>query len=58
MYWGGAILEDLREASSSQRWTALLNLFHVIPLFAHEGPEICLAFVVYLASHNRPVHEA
>jgi predicted nucleotidyltransferase component of viral defense system len=35
------------------------DLFDVMQLFAHEGitPEIRHAFVVYLASHNRPVHE-
>jgi predicted nucleotidyltransferase component of viral defense system len=35
------------------------DLFDVMQLFAHEGitPEIRHAFVVYLVSHNRPVHE-
>jgi predicted nucleotidyltransferase component of viral defense system len=35
------------------------DLFDVIQLFAHGGitPNIRRAFVVYLASHNRPVHE-
>ena len=35
------------------------NLFDVMELFKHEGitPGIRRAFVVYLASHNRPVHE-
>lgn len=35
------------------------DLFNVMQLFAHEGitPGIRRAFVVYLASHNRPVHE-
>jgi predicted nucleotidyltransferase component of viral defense system len=35
------------------------DLFDVMQLFAHEGitPEIRHAFIVYLASHNRPVHE-
>ena len=35
------------------------DLFDVMELFAHEGitPAIRRAFVVYLASHNRPVHE-
>jgi predicted nucleotidyltransferase component of viral defense system len=35
------------------------DLFDVMQLYAHEGitPEIRHAFVVYLASHNRPVHE-
>lgn len=35
------------------------DLFDVMQLFAHEGitPGIRRAFVVYLASHNRPVHE-
>lgn len=35
------------------------DLFDVIQLFAHEGitTSIRRAFVVYLASHNRPVHE-
>ncbi len=35
------------------------DLFDVMQLFAHEGltREIRRAFVVYLASHNRPVHE-
>jgi len=35
------------------------DLFDVKQLFAHEGitPGIRRAFVVYLASHNRPVHE-
>jgi len=35
------------------------DLFDVLQLFAHEGitPNIRKAFVVYLASHNRPVHE-
>lgn len=35
------------------------DLFDVMQLFAHEGitPDIRRAFVVYLASHNRPVHE-
>lgn len=36
------------------------DLFDVMQLFAHEGitAGIRRAFVVYLASHNRPVHEA
>ncbi|MHB8258530.1 MAG: nucleotidyl transferase AbiEii/AbiGii toxin family protein, partial [Acidiferrobacterales bacterium] len=35
------------------------DLFDVLQLFAHEGitAGIRRAFVVYLASHNRPVHE-
>jgi hypothetical protein len=35
------------------------DLFDVLQLFAHEGitEGIRRAFVVYLASHNRPVHE-
>ncbi len=35
------------------------DLFDVMQLFAHEGitPGIRRTFVVYLASHNRPVHE-
>lgn len=35
------------------------DLFDVMQLLAHEGitPEIRHAFVIYLASHNRPVHE-
>jgi len=35
------------------------DLFDVMQLFAHEGitPRIRRAFVAYLASHNRPVHE-
>jgi hypothetical protein len=35
------------------------DLFDVVQLLANEGitPEIRRAFVVYLASHNRPVHE-
>jgi predicted nucleotidyltransferase component of viral defense system len=35
------------------------DLFDVMQLFTHEGitPRIRRAFVVYLASHNRPVHE-
>lgn len=35
------------------------DLFDVLQLFAHEGitASIRRAFVVYLASHNRPVHE-
>ena len=35
------------------------DLFDVMQLFANEGitPRIRRAFVVYLASHNRPVHE-
>lgn len=35
------------------------DLFDVMQLFAHEGitPDVRRAFVVYLASHNRPVHE-
>jgi predicted nucleotidyltransferase component of viral defense system len=35
------------------------DLFDVVQLFEHEGitPAIRQAFVVYLASHNRPVHE-
>ena len=35
------------------------DLFDVVQLFAHEGitAGIRRAFVVYLASHNRPVHE-
>ena len=35
------------------------DLFDVLELFAHGGitPAIRRAFVVYLASHNRPVHE-
>jgi predicted nucleotidyltransferase component of viral defense system len=35
------------------------DLFDVMQLFAHEGitTDIRRAFVVYLASHNRPVHE-
>ena len=35
------------------------DLFDVMQLFKHEGitPAIRRAFVIYLASHNRPVHE-
>jgi predicted nucleotidyltransferase component of viral defense system len=35
------------------------DLFDVMQLFQHEGitPEIRRSFVVYLASHNRPIHE-
>jgi hypothetical protein len=35
------------------------DLFDVMQLLAHEGitPGIRHAFVIYLASHNRPVHE-
>ena len=35
------------------------DLFDVMQLFAHEGitPGIRRAFVVYLVSHNRPIHE-
>jgi hypothetical protein len=35
------------------------DLFDVMQLFSHEGitPSIRRAFVVYLACHNRPVHE-
>src|SRR5690606_36520276 len=35
------------------------DLFDVMQLFEHEGitPGIRRAFIVYLASHNRPVHE-
>lgn len=35
------------------------DLFDVLQLYRHEGitPAIRRAFVVYLASHNRPVHE-
>jgi predicted nucleotidyltransferase component of viral defense system len=35
------------------------DLFDVMQLLAHEGitPSIRRAFVVYLASHNRPIHE-
>ena len=35
------------------------DLFDVMQLFAHEGitPGIRRTFVVYLASHNRPIHE-
>jgi predicted nucleotidyltransferase component of viral defense system len=35
------------------------DLFDVMQLFAHEGitADIRRAFVIYLASHNRPVHE-
>lgn len=35
------------------------DLFDVMQLFSHEGitPDIRRAFVVYLASHNRPIHE-
>jgi hypothetical protein len=35
------------------------DLFDVQQLFVHEGitPGICRSFVVYLASHNRPIHE-
>lgn len=35
------------------------DLFDIMQLFAHEGitPAIRRAFVVYLASHNRPTHE-
>jgi predicted nucleotidyltransferase component of viral defense system len=35
------------------------DVFDVMQLFAHEGitPGIRRAFIVYLASHNRPVHE-
>ena len=35
------------------------DLFDVMELFAHGGisPEIRRAFVVYLASHNRTIHE-
>ena len=35
------------------------DLFDVMELFAHEGitPPIRRSFVIYLASHNRPIHE-
>jgi Nucleotidyl transferase AbiEii toxin, Type IV TA system len=35
------------------------DLFDVMQLYAHEGitPAIRRAFVIYLASHNRPMHE-
>jgi len=35
------------------------DLFDVLQLFAHEGitAGIRRAFVIYLSSHNRPVHE-
>lgn len=35
------------------------DLFDVLQLFRHEGitPEIRRSFVVYLACHNRPIHE-
>ncbi|KAG0087264.1 hypothetical protein BGZ92_007474 [Podila epicladia] len=35
------------------------DLFDVMQLFAHEGitPGIRRAFIVYLISHNRPIHE-
>jgi predicted nucleotidyltransferase component of viral defense system len=35
------------------------DLFDIAHLFAGQGltPAICRAFVVYLASHNRPIHE-
>lgn len=35
------------------------DLFDVMQLFLHEGitPEIRRSFIVYLASHNRPIHE-
>ena len=35
------------------------DLFDVMQLYAHEGitPAIRRSFVIYLASHNRPVHE-
>lgn len=35
------------------------DLFDVMELFNHEGitPQIRRSFVVYLASHNRPIHE-
>ena len=35
------------------------DLFDVMELFSHEGitPAIRRSFVVYLASHNRPIHE-
>jgi hypothetical protein len=35
------------------------DLFDVLQLFAHEGitPGIRRCFVVYLACHNRPIHE-
>lgn len=35
------------------------DLFDVMMLFAHEGitPAIRRAFIIYLASHNRPTHE-
>jgi predicted nucleotidyltransferase component of viral defense system len=35
------------------------DLFDVAQLFAHEGitPQIRRCFVIYLASHNRPLHE-
>lgn len=35
------------------------DLFDVRELFAHDGitPDVRRAFVVYVASHNRPVHE-
>jgi hypothetical protein len=35
------------------------DLFDVAQLFAHEGvtPQIRRCFVIYLASHNRPMHE-
>lgn len=49
-------------ASSSPPWTGRQHprdLFDVMQLFAHEGitAGIRRAFVIYLASHNRPVHE-
>jgi len=35
------------------------DLFDIMQLFTHEGTTVGMlrAFVVYLASHNRPVHE-
>jgi len=35
------------------------DLFDIAQLFAGQGltPAICRAFVIYLASHNRPIHE-
>ena len=48
-------------ANWSQRWTGSIRAIcsDVMQLFEHEGitPGIRRAFVVYLASHNRPFHE-
>ena len=54
-------LEDLYGGKlvAALDWQHPRDLFDVMQLFLHEGitPAIRRSFVVYLASHNRPIHE-